>query len=66
MREPRRIQRLEDRLSAYDEDVANVIRLVLLEEQRRLGLRNPRDVITDIERIIEQAVSDSPAEKHEP
>jgi len=52
-------QRLEDRLPQYGDDVAAVIRKVLLEEQRKLGLKNPRDIVTLIERIIDEAVVDT-------
>jgi hypothetical protein len=53
-----KFKRLEDRLSAYGPDVAAVIRRVLLEEQRKLGLKNPRDIVTIIERVIDEAATD--------
>jgi hypothetical protein len=50
---------LEERLPAYGSDVAQVIRRVLYEEQRKLGLKNPKDIVTLVEKIIEDAVTDS-------
>jgi hypothetical protein len=53
-------QRLDDRLDDYDPDVAGVIRLVLLEEQRRLGLKSSKDIVSVIEAAIEAAVVEDP------
>ena len=47
-------RRLEDRLAGYEADVAEVIRRVLYEEQRRLGLKSPRDIQNAIEEIVEE------------
>ena len=46
-------RRLEDRLQAFDDQVAEVIRRVLYEEQRRLGLKSPKDIQGAIEDIVE-------------
>ncbi len=60
MSERSKSQRLDDRLLAYEPDVAKVIHAVLLEEQRRLGLKSPKDIVTQIEAAIEAAVADHP------
>ena len=60
MSELSKSQRLEDRLSAYEHDVAQVIRVVLFEEQRRLGLKSPKDIVTVVEAAIEAAVAERP------
>ena len=59
MTQPSKSQRLDDRLTAYDPDVAKVIRTVLYEEQRRLGLKSPKDIVTVVEQAIEAAVVDA-------
>ena len=58
--EDSKIQRLEDRLAGYEPDVAQVIRIVLFEEQRRLGLKSPKDIMSVIESAIEGAVAEAP------
>jgi hypothetical protein len=56
------LRTLDERLAAYQPDVAQVIRRVLFEEQRKLGLKNPRDILTLIGRIIEDSVVEDPGE----
>ena len=57
-----RSTRLEDRLKAFDDEIAEVIRRVLYEEQRRLGLKSPKDIQGAIEDIIEEVASRSSQE----
>lgn len=56
MKSGAQIKTLEERLDAYDPDVAQVVRRVLFEEQRKLGLKNPKDIVTLIEKIIDESV----------
>lgn len=58
MPESTKFQRLDERLASYDSDVATVIRLVLFEEQRRLGLKSPKDIQGAIEQAIEAALAE--------
>lgn len=58
MKSASQFKRLEDRLSDYGPDVAFVIRKVLFEEQRKLGLKLARDISSFIEKAIEDAVED--------
>jgi capsid protein len=57
------LKTLEERLPAFGPDVAEVIRRVLYEEQRKLGLKIPRDIVTLVEGIVDETVSR--AEKEE-
>jgi len=59
MKSASKFQRLEDRLPQYGPEVATVIRRILFEEQRKLGLKNPRDIVTIIEGVIDEAVAES-------
>jgi hypothetical protein len=47
---------LEDRLANYPPDEAAVIKQVLYQEQRKLGLKNPKDIVNLIEGIIDEVV----------
>jgi hypothetical protein len=58
VKNPGQFKKLEDRLAAYDPDVATVIRRVLYEEQRKLALKNPRDIVSLVEKAIDEAVLD--------
>src|SRR4051794_7827112 len=58
MKTAEQFRRLEDRLTAYGPDVASVIKRVLFEEQRKLGLKNPKDIVTIVERIIDESAAD--------
>jgi hypothetical protein len=60
MKSGAQIKTLEERLTAYQPDVAQVIRRVLFEEQRKLGLKNPRDIVTLVEKIIDDSVVEDP------
>jgi hypothetical protein len=65
MKSGAQFQTLEDRLPAYGPEVAGVIRRVLFEEQRKLGLKNPKDIVTLIEKIIDDVVAEDPEEATE-
>ena len=62
MKSGAQIKTLEERLDAYEPDVAQVVRRVLFEEQRKLGLKNPKDIVTLIEKIIDDSVVKDPEE----
>lgn len=65
MKTTAQFRRLEDRLEPYGDEVASVVRKVLFEEQRKLGLKNPKDIMIQIQRIIDETAGDEPAPEGE-